>query len=288
MRAYLFYSHQSGHPNIRKKVAEAVAFLSPYYPDIEAICTLSKEDARSLYRKYAGSDALFVILGGDGTLQNALDSVMSLPFDRRPLLAFLNAGTFGDAGKALGNPRSFRACLKRIVRGKSRLFDVNIFQSERETRYFLYSASVGRFSDIPYKAKRRAKRRFGRLSYYLLALRELFKMTLIEAEVDLGEGPETKKAPFFLFLSGPSMAGFRINRHFSLEDGLLEAYFPHSPFLGGLLAFLPFPLIRARKTGKFHVNFEKEEKWSLDGELALGKAVSIVVFRNSLRIVTGD
>lgn len=284
MRAYLFYTTQSGHLDIQRKARDAVAFLRPFYPDLEAFCTKTEEEARVLYKKLAGEDALYIVMGGDGTFSNAVDAVMRL--EKKPALAFLNAGTLGDAGATISLPRSFKEQLRVIARGKIGSFDSYRFRSESEERFFFYTASLGTFSELAYSVSRERKRRFGRLSYYILALKDLFRVRSMKAEITLDGHAFSWKGPFLMLLSGPRMGGFAINRGGRGNDGVFEAFFPRSLFLGGLLEFLPLPLLRPLRGREIAFELPKCEAWCLDGEKALGKSVTIECFPNSIRALT--
>jgi diacylglycerol kinase (ATP) len=86
----------------------------------------------------SGAD-LVVAIGGDGTLNEALNGVMTAPEEQRPLLAFVPGGTANILARALGIPRSISGIGAVLRTGTQRAIDVGLVNG----RYFATIAAVG-------------------------------------------------------------------------------------------------------------------------------------------------
>lgn len=82
---------------------------------------------------------LVVAIGGDGTLNEALNGVMAVPAHLRPALAFVPGGTANILARALGIPRSIRGIGRLLQSGIRQRIDVG----RANERYFATIAAVG-------------------------------------------------------------------------------------------------------------------------------------------------
>ncbi len=116
-----------------------------------------------------------IVFGGDGTVSDAAAAVS--PMDKKPLLAFLPAGSGNDWIRSVGfNPATIDSCIKAIASQNTRLVDAGICKWPGGSRFFLNSAGVG--FDALVLERALISRRFlplGRLNYLLtLAVSALF------------------------------------------------------------------------------------------------------------------
>ena len=82
---------------------------------------------------------LSVCSGGDGTLSEVLDGVMTIDEKRRPKIGYIPAGSTNDYAYSLGLPSQMKRCANVIAEEKFRAVDVGKFQ---ENSYFVYVASI--------------------------------------------------------------------------------------------------------------------------------------------------
>ena len=159
MKALLIYSHNTGatRRGFSNKLDYVKERLSSVFETLDSVCTLSKE----------------VIVGGDGTFNNALTAIMGL--EKRPTIGYLNFGTLGDVGKAFGLKNDYKKDVEIIVDQNAMDYDVGKVLSSNNTYYFAYTCCIGAYSDIPYSVERKRKRKVGKLAYYEKAVGEAFK-----------------------------------------------------------------------------------------------------------------
>ena len=102
MKALLIYSHNTGatRRGFSNKLDYVKERLLTVFETLDSVCTLSKEETRKLIAEKGSDYDSHIIVGGDGTFNNALTAIMGL--ENRPTIGYLNFGTLGDVGKAFG------------------------------------------------------------------------------------------------------------------------------------------------------------------------------------------
>jgi YegS/Rv2252/BmrU family lipid kinase len=90
-----------------------------------------------------GCDAV-AALGGDGTVHETVNGLMSVPADRRPLLAAVPIGSGNDFCHNIGIPADHEAAMQRILTGTPRRIDVGrITDGSGRTEYWDNTVGLG-------------------------------------------------------------------------------------------------------------------------------------------------
>ena len=287
MKALLIYSHNTGanKKGFANKLSYVLHRLATVFETLDPVCTLSKEEARRLIIQKGNDYDSLIVIGGDGTFNNALNSLMSL--ENKPTIGYLNFGTVGDVGKAFGLKNDFKKDVEIIVDQNIKEIDVGKLKQDQKTYYFAYTCSIGAYSDIPYVVERRKKRRVGKLAYYEKAVGEAFKKKIIKytAKVD-GSKEVSGASPFIMFLNGTHMAGFKINKECSYDDGEFELYLTEEGPFNGLLHYVPFKNIEPLLIKKCEITVPKTEFWCLDGENGPAGEAVVEVCPKAIKIYT--
>jgi diacylglycerol kinase (ATP) len=120
-----------------------------------------------------------VLAGGDGTINAAGRALLdlSVPF------GILPTGTANDFARSIGVPFDLESAVEVIRGGLTRAVDVG----EVNGHVFFNVASVGLAAELAKSLTRDDKRRFGRLSYALSAVRLLSRATPFHATLLLGQ-----------------------------------------------------------------------------------------------------
>ena len=172
-------------------------------------------------RYASGGYALLVVVGGDGTLHSVLNR---LP-EPVPMF-YVPSGTLNEKYKTHGARAGTSLVLGRMG-----------------PDLYTYVAAAGSFTPIGYRARVATKKRFGKLAYLALVVRE-YRVHRIEAEV-VADG-EAYRGPFTLvmFIHSPRCFGFNFNkmhRNEAQNGQLLLIKAPrHTGFLGKIRMFFPF------------------------------------------------
>lgn len=116
-----------------------------------------------------------IVAGGDGTMNAAAHGLhqTGLP------LGILPMGTANDLARTLGIPADLKLAADIIAKGRKRKIDVG----EVNGHLFFNVASIGLAADLAANLTRESKRRFGRLSYALAAIRVLLSARPFTARI---------------------------------------------------------------------------------------------------------
>lgn len=125
--------------------------------------------ATELARTLGGQYDLVACCGGDGTLNETVCGLMAYDPDRRPPLGYLPAGTTNDFAASMHLPLDLTAAARVAVSGIPTPLDVGRFNS----RYFMYIASFGAFTQTAYTVPQSLKNALGHTAYMLEAVRQL-------------------------------------------------------------------------------------------------------------------
>ena len=260
MKALLLYSNNAGKNKAIKLHDKIVKKLSHRYEIISKECP-SLNDFTKEVKNSKEYDALF-ILGGDGTLNNAINIIASLPKENRPTIGYIPTGTLNDAGKTFGI-KGISKAINIILEGYKEDIDICSFND----KYFLYLAAIGQYSDISYSAKRDDKKKVGKMSYYKLAFLEAFQKYNINVSVEYDGVKEEYETPFVIVMNGKYVGGFRINPKNSISDGMMDVYITKPGMFNGLVHYFPFKTkTKHIRTNKIVITPKGDDPWCLDGE----------------------
>jgi diacylglycerol kinase family enzyme len=138
--------------------------------DLEVAYTRRRGHAMALAREAAERGLeLVVTLGGDGTINEAVNGLMAAPRDRRPALAAVPGGSTNVFARALGLPRDWAEgtgiILEALREGRSRTIGLG----RADDRYFTFCAGLGLDAAVVRRVERARLR--GRVSTPALYLR---------------------------------------------------------------------------------------------------------------------
>jgi diacylglycerol kinase (ATP) len=278
MKALLLYSHASGHRNFTKSLAYVKKELGPVFNELKVVCTFSKEEASRLENDACGVFDVLLIVGGDGTFNNAVNQVMQ--HETKPILGYLNFGTIGDVGKNYGIHGSLKRAVSIIKDGHYENYDVGQIGES----YFAYMCAVGAYSDISYATKRKKKRFAGRFAYYFMAIREAFQRQSISYRVEADGKQYMGETPFLLLLNGKYIAGFPINSSGDVQDGKMELFLVKKGLFNGLLNYLFHRKVQRIVATSFKIEVNSETPWCLDGEKGLNGNAVVETHPRAIRV----
>jgi len=242
-------------------------FLVTVYPT-----QTSGETGRLIAERAADYDCL-VCSGGDGTIGEAIDALMSL--EKRPTFGVIPSGTINDFASSLGIPRNILAAADVIVNGVASPLDIGRFGE----RHFSYVAAFGMLTEVPYATPQNAKNLLGKLAYFLEVLKRAGPLTSVACEFDL-DG-ERIAGDFILGVvsNAHSIASIRLPAEMDvrLDDGLFEVILIRKPrtlrerqeLTSSLMALAQEPktdLLTIRKARRVSFASPESVAWTLDGD----------------------
>jgi diacylglycerol kinase (ATP) len=158
-----------------------------------------------------------VIAGGDGTLNAAAPGLLKsgLP------LGIVPAGTANDLARTLGIPDDVEAALDVIARREERCVDLGRVNDQ----LFFNVASIGLSVALARALSPQTKRRFGRLSYALAALRVISRARPFSALI-VADGEVAPVKSFQIAVGNGRYygGGNAVEKSAEIDDGHLDLY----------------------------------------------------------------
>lgn len=282
-RMLFILNPKSGIMLVPKHLSEIIERFSRAGYITSVLMTTGKGDARDFAMSYGGDADVVVVSGGDGTLNEVIDGLISGGHD--PSLGYIPAGSTNDFANSVGLPKYIFDCADTVIEGTPHPVDIGSFNG----RYFSYVASFGAFTSTSYSVPQNLKNIFGHAAYVMGGISELVNIKSIHARVTADRGTPDERV-----LEGDYVLGAICNSRsiggilnlnsldVDMNDGLMEV----------LLVKMPKDLIALSDiainmlSGAFHagqidtfsardvrVELDENVHWTLDGEYEKGSSV---------------
>jgi YegS/Rv2252/BmrU family lipid kinase len=203
-------------PGLRDALARlGLRFDEAETPGPGAAMRLAREAAA------AGSD-LVVAVGGDGTVNEVVNGLMSAAAEARPALGVIATGRGRDAARTLALPSAAWRALERLVRERVRVLDLGLAEWPGGGRYFLNAAGAGFDAAVAAEAVRLGGR--GTLPYLRAVLRGLRDYEPVPAALEReGLVEPGRRLAGVVVANGPCFGGgMRIAPGADPADGVLD------------------------------------------------------------------
>jgi YegS/Rv2252/BmrU family lipid kinase len=180
--------------------------------------TKSKKIPKAAAAAVADDPDLFLVWGGDGTVQRALDVLARKRGSTAPV-AVIPAGTSNLFARNLGIPRDIAAALDVAFDGQRKVIDVGSFNGER----FGVMAGVGFDAMMIGDASRSLKDRLGRAAYVYTGVKNLRRAS-VEVKIDVDGAPWFRGSASCVLISnmGDLFGGITLFPNADPTDGRLD------------------------------------------------------------------
>ncbi len=196
-----------------------------------------------------GTDITLAVLGGDGTVSEVLTGIRDYS---GVTLGYVPAGSGGDLARTLGISKSPLKALDKILRRSSCIeMDVGRIETEDTVRNFAVSAGMGFDAAVCHEAlnsslKKKLNRiKLGKLTYGLIALKQLARLKLSDAEIILDDEKKLRLQKMILAAAMNCQyegGGFRFSPGAENTDGYLDLCAAERVGKPVILFLLPFAL----------------------------------------------
>lgn len=227
-----------------------------------------------------------IVGGGDGSLNAAATGLLQtgLPLGVLPL------GTANDFSRTVGIPQSIASATEAIANGKIALIDLG----EANGHPFFNVASVGFSADLAMALTEKAKKRWGKIGYALVAARLLAGSRLFTAKlVHDGKTEELKTLQVSVGNGRFYGGGMSVHAEATATDGLLDFYSLEVDHWWRLLRLLPsirkgthgeWDDVRAFSTKELTLHTRKPRAVNLDGELMTETPVKFTIREKAISV----
>ena len=192
------------------------------------------------------SNCIIVILGGDGTVNDAVQGIKDF---ENTTLAYIPTGSSNDFARDLKLPKSVKKNLRRILSAKAPvLMDVGQVETERGTRRFAVSSGLGFDGAVCQKSvhsilkKRLNKIGLGKLTYLGIALNKIINAPKVDAEITFADGKKVNAKNLLFFAAMVHKyegGGFKFCPKADAYDGELDFICAANKTVPGILLALP-------------------------------------------------
>jgi len=234
----------------------------------QTVITTHMGHAAELAREASGRD-LVIAAGGDGTVHEVLNGLMSIEAARRPALAVLPTGSGNDTRRTLGVPSDLTEAALVVASGERRRFDVGVCNGV----YFNNSFAAGLDAKVTAKAVeyKVTKHRDGLWLYLSALLHVLFHdLGSFHLDVSFDGQPEARYDTLIVAVTnGPTYGGgFLITPDAIPDDGRFDVCMIDPLSLPGALIRLP-AVVFGRHTRMRVVHMSRHSSVTIECDRAL-------------------
>ena len=279
MKALFIYNKTSGSQSINKRLNFIIESLKNTFENLDIVESISEEHFIQTVKDSCGKYDSLIFSGGDGTFNMVVNALGE--HENRPVLGVIPSGTINDAAKNFGISKNIKKSLKIIKNQKVRSFDLG----KLNDKYFVFTAAIGAYADIPITTSKKAKKRFGPLAYYFKAIPSFFKFIKIEGKIEIDGVSYDYKTPFVLIMNSTHIGGFKINPKSDISDGKMDIFISRPGIFNSLLNYLLFrKRIKHYQGSSTKVKVNVPDYWDIDGEKGPSGDANISVLPSHLLI----
>lgn len=212
---------------------------------------------------------MVIVAGGDGTVNAAARAVVETDLT----LGILPMGTANDLARTLDIPFTLEGAAQVIAAGKARQIDAGVVNGH----HFFNVASIGLASDIAQNLTRENKRRLGRFSYPVAALRALSSAGSFHAEI-INKDQHLHVRTLQIAVGNGRFygGGNAVERDAAVDDGYLDLYSLEFSTVWKMALMLKsfrsghhglWDEVRTHKCTKFEIRTSRPKHVNVDGEI---------------------
>lgn len=272
MKRMLFiYNPHAGKAAIKSKLSDIIELFVGADYEVTIYSTREKKDATRIVMEKGEDYDYIVCSGGDGTLNEVVDGMMSL--EKRPPCGYMPAGTVNDFASSLKIPKTMMAAAQNVIEGEAFAYDIGSLNKD----YFNYVAAFGAFTAVAYETPQSFKNVFGKLAYTMDGAMRLSSLEAHHMTIRYEGGVIEDSFVFGMITNSNSVAGLKglTGKDVKLNDGLFEVVlvkYPNNPMelqsvINGLLTRQHDDVhIYSFRASRLELTSEEEISWTVDGE----------------------
>lgn len=220
-KALLIFNPNAGDRRSLKLMPEVIQKLCENGYVCTVATTTCRGDATSIAAERGSDNDVLICSGGDGTANEVIRGMMTLPKENRPIFGYIPSGSTNDFATALEIPSDLDSIINNIIDGEVIPIDTGLFND----RYYAYVCAFGAFTDASYSTSQLQKNIWGSLAYFVKGLTSIKDIKPIKARITI-DGKETIEDDFsFCSISNSKIIGglIRLNPGWvDMNDGKFE------------------------------------------------------------------
>lgn len=292
----LFYHEHSGLKNINQGIGEVTTALSSICKHLSIQLSENEGDIIKYCQEikakdYAKDVDILFILGGDGTVNELINGVMT--HDLQLPIGILPGGTFNDFTKTLNIAPNHKQASEQMISAQVGTYDVIKINNQ----YALNFVGLGLIVQNAENVQDGSKDIFGKLSYIGSTVKTLLNPTQFNYQLSIDDKTYSGETTMILSANGPSIGGSRIPlTDLSPQDGELNTFiFNEQSFsiLNDIFKKRDSMNWNEITQGIEHIPGKKISlttdptmKVDIDGEISLETPIDIEVIPNAIQLLT--
>lgn len=271
-RLLFIYNPHAGKGTMKNKLSDVIETYMKADFEVTVYATRREAEATEIVLEKAAQYDRVVCSGGDGTLHEVTQGLMTMPPEARPVCGYIPTGTVNDFARGLKLPMRIKLAARVSARDKIKPVDIG----QMNNRCFTYVCAFGAFTSVSYETPQAAKNLLGKTAYILQGMAQLGNIKAYHAVIQADEERIEDDFIFGMVSNAKSIGGFSFfkNRNVSLNDGLFEGVFirkPRTPLelqavLNSFVRLEPNEQILGFHGKRFVITSEEEIPFTLDGE----------------------
>ena len=272
-RMLFIYNPFAGKGMLSGKLSAILRIFTDADYEVTVFPTRGPRHATKLVREYVDQMDYIVCAGGDGTLHEVTEGLMSMEPQKRKPCGYIPAGTVNDFANSLKIPKDFEEAAKTVVAANLYACDVG----STNGKCFTYFSGFGAFTDVSYETNQNAKNALGKLAYFLEGAKRVMDITSYYLNINYGNVEVKGDFIYGMICNTYSVGGLLKfeEEHVELNDGEFEAVFIRKPanilevekiLLALKTDMMSCELITCFRASKITIRCHREIKWTLDGE----------------------
>lgn len=292
-RGLFLYNANVDNGIMEQKLAQTLPIVSKGVKKLTVIRTESLAEVKHTCAEYAAKVDIVIILGGDGTLHECINSLA--PLNNRPIIAVLPGGTCNDFSRMLNIPQNLYQAAEMIITGEEA--DIDIGKSA--DKYFLNFWGIGLISQTSLNIDNDQKKRLGVLSYFLSTLKTINHADPFSYKIAVNGKTHEGESVMILVLNGKYIG----TREFPLQainssDGKLDIVVIKNSTLGTFRELLSMgsPNTNSEQMTELthfqaesaSITTDQEKEIDMDGEIDGVTPADIKILPNHLRMISNS
>lgn len=262
----------SGDGSAKNWSWDIIDILSRGFEYVTVYVSRGVGDIKRAVEENAGKYECIVCMGGDGTLNEAINGLLLSGADVD--LGYLPLGTVNDFAGSHGIPKNVRTGLQSIVDGEATEIDAGMLCD----RAFSYVAAFGAFTDVSYLTPQDLKSAIGKLAYISEAAKRLAALKPIRLSCTYGEKNVSGDFIYGMVSNSKTVGGIKFFQGLgddAMSDGLVELTLVRYPTTAAELQQALVGLINPgaqcdsvikASVEHIHMSFDEPTPWTVDGE----------------------
>ena len=227
-RLLYIYNPAAGRQKSRLNLSDVLVSFARQQYEITVYPTLCAGDAARITAEQGANYARIVCCGGDGTLNETVCGLLTLPKEQRPVLGYIPAGTTNDFSRTLELPKTVLELAEVAGAGCPRTIDIG----DASGHPFTYVAAFGLFTDVSYSTPQANKNMLGHFAYLLEGAGKLANIPSYHMTVTNDEGKQVKGNFIYGMVGNTVSVGGLVNLpkdKVQLDDGRFEVLLIRQP-----------------------------------------------------------